>query len=351
MSSILDGSFTSTGTAFNLSLPSGYTEFRMVNITDSSTATLQAAANTNVMRAAGYSFLPAGCAFLNLKTNGAATLALESMIATAGFTFFDNSNPPVFAPTAITGVTAASPAVVASVAHGLVVGDSVELYGLNGTMQPMNGLVFTVDAVINANSFAITFDASNGGIGGTPATTGFAKKVIPNVFSPQNVVIGPTATINNVNTLLLCMNTVPSVTQGASQYSPFLRPYQIGAKLRLYVPAGFGTSTTANFITVQITGFTTQAGYALPNVLNCTILPGNPSGSATTPVGLGALVYPTGVANYRTAKYPLVTDIAEIPTIFSEAEDNTGIRGITIGTGVQTTGKLYQWWARKGYSI
>lgn len=352
MSSILDGSFTSVGTAFNLSLPSGYTEFRMVNITDSSTATLQAAANTNVMRAAGYASSPAGVAFLNLKTNGAATLALESMIAVGGFTFFDNSAPPTFAAFPVTGVTAASPAVITTTgAPGFVVGDTITLTGLNGTMQPMNGLTYTIDAVGGANTFTITFDASNGGIGGTPATAGFARKVIVNPFSPQNVVIGPTATINSVNTLLLCMNTVPSVSQGASQYSPFQRPYQIGAKLRLYMPTGYGTSITANFITVQITGFTTQAGYALPNVLNCTILPGNPSGSAITPVGLGALVYPTGVAGFRVAQYPLVTDIAEVPTLFSEAEDNTGIRGITIGTGVQTTGKLYQWWARKGWSI
>ncbi len=218
-------------------------------------------------------------------------------------------------------------------------------------MQPMNGLLFTVDAVANANSFAITFDASDGGIGGTPATAGFAQKVIPSAFSPNNVVIGPTATINNVNTLLLCLNTVPAVSQGASQYSPFLPPYQVGAKLRLYVPAGYNTTTRANFIEVQVTGFTTQVGYNFANVLNCIILPGNPVGSIITPVGAGALIYPTGAAGFRVAQYPLVTDIAEIPTIFSEAEDNTAIRGITIGTGVQTTGKLYQWWARKGWSI
>ncbi len=349
MSTILDGSFISDGTQFNLSLPSDYTEFRMVNITDVGST----AANTNVMRAYATSLMAPGSAYLNLKTNGAATLALESMITTAGFTYFSNANPPTFAQIAVTAVTAASPAQVTAAAHGYVVGDTVRLTSLNGTMQPMNGLLYTVNSIVDPNNFTITFNAAvtaTNLVGGTPATAGFVQKVIPSYFSPHNVVLGPTAAIASGNSLLLNLNTVPSLNQGASQYSPFQRPYQVGAKLRVYIPTGFDTPQTANFIMVQITAVQTQAGYAVPNQLVTTILPGNLAGSITTAAGLALLGYPAGAAGFKKS-FPFVTDIAEVTSIFSEAEDNTGIRGITIGTGVQTTGKLYQWFARKGFSI
>ncbi len=101
---------------------------------------------------------------------------------------------------------------------------------------------------------------------------------------------------------------------------------------------------------VQITAVQTQAGYALANQLVTTILPGNSASAITTAAGLALLGYPAGAVGFKKS-FPFVTDIAEVPSIFSEAEDNTAIRGITIGTGVQTTGKTYQWFARKGYTI
>ncbi len=350
MSTILDGSFVSNGLQFNLALPSGYTEFKMVNITDVGST----AANTNVMRAYAASLMAPGSAYLNLKTNGAATLALESMITTAGFTFFDNGNPPTFAQFPVTAITAASPAVITTTgAPGFVVGDTIRLTGLNGTMASMSGLLYTIDAVGGANTFTITFDASAaaaGQVGNVPATAGFAQKVIPSPFSPQNVVIGPTATPFSVNSLLLNMNTVPSSSQGASQYSPFLRPYQVGAILRFYLPTGYNMPQTANFILVKIQQINTQAGYALANQLQLIIQPGNAVGQITTAAGLAALIYPAGGVAYHKS-VPQVTDMAESSGILSEAEDNTGIHGITIGTGVQTTGKLYQWFARQGFTI
>jgi hypothetical protein len=119
----------------------------------------------------------------------------------------------------------------------------------------------------------------------------------------------------------------------------------------LYIPAGFGTSITASFLLCQIVKFNNNAGYALNNNMQLQILQtGNLVGSPKTATGLTALVYPTGAAAFKSS-FPFVTDIAEIVPNLSEAEDNTGILGITIGTGVQTTGSLYQWFAQKGYSI
>ena len=367
MSTFTTGTFTSTGVSpILLSIESGFDLFTMVNISDVGSTS----AETQVMRAYYASGMAPDSAYRNLKTNGANTLALETSFIGRGFTAFDSFNPPVFAATAVTAVTAASPAQVSSVAHGLAVGDTVMFSGLNGSMTSMNGLKFTVDSV-TANTFTITFDTSAnaaGQIGVTPATAGFVTKVYGSPYSPHNVVIGPTAsmsataavggvTIVDATNILLNMNTVPSFEQNPSQYSPFLRPYQVGAKLRIYIPAGYGTQTTANFVMGQIVAINTQTGYAVPNQLQLKILPGNPSGAITTAVGLNALVWPAAVAGFKKS-FPFVTDIAEVSSIFSEAEDNTAFRGILIGTGVlglgtgaATTARTYQWFARKGYSI
>lgn len=358
MSTIIDGSFTSLATPVStfIALPPGYTEFRMVNITDVGSAS----ATTFVMRAQGTSLMAAGSAYRNLKTNGFATLQLESMITAGGFTFVDPSNPITYPVTAVTAISSAILASVTANGHGLSQGDTVRFTSVNGTMAGMSGLLFTVNSITNANVFTITLD-SRGVFGGTPATAGFVQKVISSRFSPHNIVVGPTATIASGNNLILALNTVPSVDQGASQYSPFQTPYQIGAKLRFYLPTvpSYGTPQTANFINVQVVGYAAAlAGYNYQNQIILSIQPGNPVGSITTAAGLAALVYPALAAGF-TAQYPYLTDIAEVPTIFSEAEDNTAAYGILVGPQVQgdgatpsaNGGSLYQWFARKGFSI
>lgn len=367
MATFTTGTFTSTGAApILLALESGFDLFTMVNVSDVGSTS----AETQVMRAYYASLMPPDSAYRNLKTNGANTLALETSFIGRGFTAFDSNNPPVFAATAVTAITAASPASVSSVAHGLAVGDTVMFSGLNGSMTGMNGLKFTVNSITSADVFTITFDASAAGagqIGVTPATAGFVTKVFGNPFSPHNVVIGPTATMSaaagggvtivDPSNILLNMNAVPSFEQSPSQYTPFQRPYQVGAKLRLYIPTGYGTPQTANFIMGQIVAVNTQTGYAVPNQLQLRILPGNLSGAITTAVGLAALVWPAGGVGFKKS-YPFVTDIAEASAIFSEAEDNTAFRGILIGTGVlglgtgvATTARTYQWFALKGYTL
>ena len=81
---MLSGSFTSNGLARFISLPCGYDFFELHNISD---LAVPAAANTNVMHARGTSLMPAGTGYVSLKTNGAATVALEIPLATTGFTF------------------------------------------------------------------------------------------------------------------------------------------------------------------------------------------------------------------------------------------------------------------------
>ena len=66
INAILTGTFTSDGAQKNMTLPSGYTEFEMTNITDIGSS----AANTNVMKVWGTSSMAAGSAIYALKTGG-----------------------------------------------------------------------------------------------------------------------------------------------------------------------------------------------------------------------------------------------------------------------------------------
>ena len=368
MTTVTTGTFTSTGAApIILALESGFDKFELVNVGDVGST----AAEAPVMHAFYSSLMPANSYYRSLKTSGSNITALETSALTNGFTAFDSNNPPVFTGTAVIGITAASPASVNSNGHGLSVGDTVMFSGLNGSMTPMNGLKFTVDVITDANNFTITFDtsaAAAGQIGNIPATAGTVTKVFGSSYIPHNVLIGPTAnmsataavggvTLVDPTNILLNMNTVPSFEQPPSQYTPFQRPYQIGAKLRFYLPAGYVTTTNANFIIGQIVAINKQTNYNVPNQLQLKIIPSNLAGSITTAVGLAGLVWPAGGAAFKKS-YPFVTDIAEASAILSEAQDNANFRGIWIGTGVlglgtavATTARTYQWFATKGYTL
>ena len=87
LSAQLTGRFTSDGEVFDLTLPSGFTEFEMTNLTDIGST----AANTNVMEARATSDMADGSGFFGPKTSGAATIALTVTTLTGGFTFVEDS--------------------------------------------------------------------------------------------------------------------------------------------------------------------------------------------------------------------------------------------------------------------
>jgi hypothetical protein len=322
---LLTGTFTSNATPRFISLPSGYDEFELVNITDIG----DAGATTQVMRAHGYSSLPAGSAYLNLKTNGAATLAIESMITTNGFTFVqDTGIQTPGAAVAVTAITAASPAVVSS-ASTAAVGDVIRLYGTTGMLQ-IGGWDFTVSAVnpgvtqsIN-NLIAAGFAA--------PATAGFVR-IIP--FHPR---------------YYPPVRRITAITQGASTIIALnvTHFYTVGQQVRISMPAGWGmpeingllgtitavgtaVSTSTNTITVDIDS-TTFTAFAFPT-------------TAVAALGTGAPeVIPVGEAAINTIAEPYAN-------LLDDATRNVSVTGVIVGTGVQTTAKLYQWIARRGQSI
>lgn len=313
----LTGTFTSDGNVRNLSFPSGYTEFSMLNITDFGST----AANTNVMTVYGTSSMAAGSAIIGNKTNGAATIAIGSMITSGGLTFVaDSGSTSLGALTAITSITNATPPVVTiGSTSGLSSGDIVRITDVTGQLN-LSGLDFTIDTIVTNSSFNLAYMVAPGGAG-----TGGNYQRIPfdSRYYPRNRII---TSISKAASAVIVM----SVTHG----------FTVGQLVRIIVPSAFGMTqlsnqlatitainTTTNSITINVdtTSYTT---FAFPN-------------SATAALGVTfAQVVPVGEA--ATSPYQNLLDDATV---------NTSFTGVQIGTSAQTSGKLYQWIAKKGQSI
>lgn len=318
---LLTGTFTSDGLTRNISLPSGYDSFEMVNITDIGSA----AAATPVMRAQSTSSMVAGSAYYNLKTNGAATNQIEASTTTGGFTFVsDSGSVGLSAAIVITGITNATPPVVSTGSTaGLNAGDVVRVYGTTGQLN-VAGLDFTIDTIVANTSFNLAYMVAPG----AAATAGFWRRVPFNPrFYPRNRTI---TSISKASSAVIVL----SVTHG----------YTVGQQVRFAVPAAFGMTEmnglqgtvtainlTTNSITVDVdsTAFTT---FAFPT-----------SAIAATGVTF-AQVVPFGEDATNSVSQPY-------GNLLDDATNNRSFTGVQIGTTVQTTAKLYQWFARKGVSL
>lgn len=320
---IATGTFTSDGTARNIAIPSGYTKFSLINITDLGSA----AASTPVMLAWATSSMSAGSGIYQVKTNGAATLGAITTLAAngGGFTFVsDSASSALGASLTVTSTTNAAPPVVslASTA-GLANGDVVRYVNAAGQLN-IAGYDFTIGSLIANTSFELSYMGAPGGAG----TGGSVRRVPfdPRFYPPYRFVTAITQAASAVITL--------SVTH----------QYTVGQQVRLIVPSAFGMiemnnqtgiitaiNTTTNTITVNIdsSGFT---AFAFPT-------------SATAALGVSpAIVVPVGEGAVNSTSQPY-------GNLLDDATRNTSFNGVIVGTAVQTTGKLYQWVAERGISI
>lgn len=315
---LASGSFTADGTVQTIRLPSGVTEIELYNVTDFGSA----AANTNVMKARGLSSLPAGSGYYTPKTNGAATLGTETMTATGGFTFIsDSGSQTPEAALAVTSATNAAPPVLTmtSSTGNILQGDIVRYYGASGQYN-ISGMDFTAGTVVANTSIALAYMTAPGAVG----SGGYARRIPYDArFYPRNRYI---VSISQAASAVVVL----SVTHG----------FTVGQKVRFIVPSAFGMTqmnnllgtvtainTTTNSITVDIdsSGFT---AFAFPS-------------SATAAAGVSfAQVVPVGEA--ASGSYANLLDDATL---------NQSFTGVQVGTTVQTSGKVYQWIARKGQSV
>ena len=320
VNSQVTGTFTSTGVVENITLPSGYTEFEMVNITDIGST----AANTNVMWALGTSSMANGSAYYAPKTSGAATNALTVSTTTGGFTFVDDSGsvPLGAANTGITAVSQASPAVVALASTaGLGNGDIVRIYNTTGMLQ-IAGMDFTIGGLVANTSFQLSYLNSSGFA--AAATAGTVRRVPfdPRYYPRRRFITGITAATSAVITL--------SVTHG----------FTAGQAVRIKVPADFGMTEIDGLIG-NITAINTTT-----NTITVDI-----DSSAFT-----AFSFPTSAVAGAGVEFAQVIPVGETATgafanSLEGATDNQSFRGVQVGTTVQTSGVLYQWFARRGTII
>lgn len=320
---MLTGTFTSDGAARLISLPSGYDYFELHNITD---LAVPAAANTNVMHAFGTSSMPAGTGYVSLKTNGAATVALEIPLATTGFTFLtDSGDQTPAAPVAVTAITAASPAVISSASPALA-GDVVRVYATTGMLQ-VAGWDFTCGPATNPGVTQSILNLPAAGFLAA-ATAGFIRIIPFNPrFYPRNRRI---TAITAGNPTVIALN----VTHG----------YTVGQVVRVKMPAAYGMTQIDG-----LTGTITAIGTAIGGCTNTISLNINST-------GFTAFAFPTSATAAAGVDVPEIIPIGEAATVpyqslTDDATQNTSINGVIVGTGVQTTGVLYQWIARRGVSM
>jgi hypothetical protein len=310
----LSGTFTSAGTALFLPLPSGYNEIDLINITDMAST----AANTNVMKAHGTSSMPAGYANVSLKTSGAATIALEYGIATAGFTFIsDTGGLALGASASISGITNAAPPVASATTTPLV-GQIVRLYGTTAALQ-LAGIDYEVTAASAGSTFTIgrvLLAPGSAASAGTYRIVNSDSRYYPKWRFICGISAASSAIINT------------TVSHG----------FVAGQQVKIYVPSTWGMKEM-NGLVGTITSVTAAT------------LTVNIDSSAMT-----AFAYPTSAAAALGIQFPIVVPISESTSstyanIVSDTKGNQSATGVWIGTGVQTTAKVYQWIAKSGINM
>lgn len=317
---IVTGTFTSDGTAVNLSIPCGYTEVELTNITDIGST----AAATPVMKAWGTSSMSSGSAIYATKTNGAATIAIPTTTTTGGFTFLsDSGSQTPSAAVAITGITNAAPPVVSTGStSGLANGDIVRVYGTTGQLN-IAGMDFTIGSVVANTSFELSYM----GAPGAAATAGFWRRIPfdARYYPRRRFVTAITQASSAVITL--------SVTHG----------FTVGQAVRIIVPTEFGMTQMNNLIG-NVTAINTTTNTITVNIDSSAFTAFAFPTSATAGAGVTfAQVVPVGEAAVNSSSQAW-------GNLLDDATDNRSITGVTVGTTVQTSGKLYQWVARKGIS-
>lgn len=326
INAILTGTFISDGAQLSLSLPSGYTEFEMTNITDIGSS----AANTNVMKVWGTSSMAAGSAIYALKTSGAATIAIPTMTASDGLTIVaDSSLLANGGSVALNGteINRANPAVASTGTTTSLIDSvsAVRLYGTTGMLQ-VSGMDFTVGTIVGSTSFQLKYLNNSGFAADATAGTYRIINAASRYYPRSRYITAITAAASAVVTL--------SVTHG----------FTVGQSVRFIVPSAFGmteinglagtitaVSTANNTITVNIDS-TSFTAFAFPT-------------SAIAAAGVTfAQVVPIGEAAVNSVSQPY-------GNLLDDATDNVSFTGVIIGATVQTTAKLYQWVAKRGLSV
>lgn len=319
---VLSGTFTSNGVSQAIALQPQITKFEVYDLTNLNASVANVA--SVLLSASWVAGMSAGFAMLESSTAGAFFPSIGSVVQSGGFSLFNTVSPQTFPAQALAAVgsigNGASPAVVTSAApHLLSTGDYVRIFGVSN-LDVVNGLVFRV-TVTGAATFTIPFDptlTSSGGAQAAPGAGGFFRKIIPPVeWTPEARII-------------------TGISQAASAVvtTAVAHGYQLGAIVRLLVPANFGM-TQANGLLATIT--------AIPSVNSFTV---NVDTS-----GFTAFAFPQQAPAFASS-FAQSIPVGELSSTFASSEQNLATTGILLGANVVgTAGDLMRWIAYSGVSL
>lgn len=224
------GSFTSAGVGVKIPLPSSADYFRVQNLTQLATTN----ATGRGFQFEWYNGLTAADNAIEWKKTNSTDAVNIVNVSSGGFTYV-TSSPVVEAQNAnaITGITAASPAVV-SQTNSYSEGDFLRLYSTTGMLQ-IAGMVFQISSVSGA-SYTLTGLRAAGFA--APGTAGFTRRVSKNAaVDPEYLFI---TEITKASSAVVRTSVDPT---------PY---YVVGNKIRFSVPSSFGM-TEINGLTGTIT--------------------------------------------------------------------------------------------------
>lgn len=307
------GTYTSDGVSQSIQLPSNPDLFEVYNLTKFA----DAGATTPMMRAKWFDGLAIDSAYVDPKTNGAATIGISTMVATNGFTLVDTSDStPGAVNTTGTAVTAATPAVVSATSTaGLINGDIVRMINVAG-MQQISSMEFTINTIVANTTFNLAYLAA-AGFAAAGTTSSFRKIPFDPIYYPASrYITGITAAASAVVTL--------SVTHG----------YTVGQKVRFIVPTGFGMVEMDNLIG-EITAINTAT-----NTITVDI-----NSAAFT-----AFAFPASASVPFT--FAQVVPLGDSATVLGGATDNIASYTMQCGSAVVgVASDVIQWYAYKYVTV
>jgi len=280
---VASGRFTSDGSAKDVPLRSDFDFFEAENHTQAAT-TQTTGRGVLFQWRRGYAD---DSALMLTKQDSANALDME-VVTSGGFRRIDEGNESVGAAVAISGITAANPAVMTtSAAHGLSVGDRVRVYGTTGMLQ-IAGQEFTVTAV--GSTTTATFGYLDASGFAAAATAGSMRKLPENpLYKPERL-------------------QITNISQAASAVVTFSTTHNlaVGAKLRFQVASENGMVEIDGLLG-EVTAVSVANNTATVNI----------DSSAFT-----AWAWPTSATAAAGFSPAHVVPVGEVSTILSEATDN-----------------------------
>ncbi len=252
---ITQGSFLSTGVNVKIPLPSSVDYFKTYNLTQ-----MPLAPATPVVIMAewfGGSLISANSGLRWKKSANTSVLNLDTFAtstASNGFTYV-TASPVVEAANsnAITGITAANPAVV-SQTNTYNNGDILRIYGTTGDLT-IGGMTFQISSA-SGSAYTLLGLANVAGNGLAAATAGTTRRVSANeAVDPQYLYI---TNISNATSAVVSTSVDPA------------NYYVVGNKIHFSVPASFGM-TQMNGLTGVITAVNAVSARSNIGAYNVTV--------------------------------------------------------------------------------